>query len=50
MASSIPARVLGESRLGRIATDACADMVILDSDLRVRMTMVRGVVKFRRRS
>jgi N-acetylglucosamine-6-phosphate deacetylase len=50
MASSVPARVLGESRLGRIATDACADLVILDSDLRVRMTMVRGVVKFRRRS
>ena len=50
MASTVPARVLGESRLGRIATDACADLVILDSDLRVRMTMVRGVVKFRRRS
>ena len=49
-ASSIPARVLGERRLGRIGAGACADLVVMDSDLRVRMTMIRGVVKFRRSS
>ncbi|HEY3085502.1 MAG TPA: N-acetylglucosamine-6-phosphate deacetylase [Candidatus Dormibacteraeota bacterium] len=50
LASTVPARVLGEERLGRIAEGAAADLVILDSDLRVRLTMVRGVVKFRRPS
>ena len=50
LASSIPARVLGERRLGRIGAGACADLVVIDSDLRVRMTMIRGVVKFRRSS
>ena len=49
-ASSVPARVLDERRLGRIGAGACADLVILDADLRVRMTMIRGVVKFRRSS
>ena len=48
MASSVPARLLGERGLGRIGAGACADIVILDRDLRVRLTMVRGVVKFRR--
>jgi N-acetylglucosamine-6-phosphate deacetylase len=48
LASSVPARVLGESRLGRIAEGAAADLVVLDSELRVRLTMIRGVVKFRR--
>lgn len=50
LASSVPARVLGERRLGRIGAGACADLVIVDADLRVRLTMVRGVVKFRRSS
>ena len=50
MATEVPARVLGESRLGRIKEGACADLVVLDSDLKVRLTMIRGVVKFRRRS
>lgn len=50
LASAVPARVLGERRLGRIAAGACADLVVLDADLRVRLTMVRGVVKFRRSS
>jgi N-acetylglucosamine-6-phosphate deacetylase len=49
-ASAVPARVLGEARLGRLAEGACADLVVLDSDLRVRLTMIRGVVKFRRPS
>ena len=47
LATNVPARVIGERRLGRIAEGACADLVILDSDLGVRMTMIRGVVKFR---
>jgi len=50
LASAVPARVLGERRLGRITAGACADLVVLDADLRVRLTMVRGVVKFRRSS
>jgi N-acetylglucosamine-6-phosphate deacetylase len=48
LASSVPARVLGERRLGQISVGACADLVVVDADLRVRLTMVRGVVKFRR--
>ena len=50
MASTVPARVLGEKRLGRVGEGACADLVVLDADLRVRVTMVRGGVKFRRSS
>jgi N-acetylglucosamine-6-phosphate deacetylase len=50
LATEVPARVLGENRLGRIHEGACADLVVLDPDLRVRMTMVRGVVQFRRQS
>jgi N-acetylglucosamine-6-phosphate deacetylase len=50
MATGVPAKVLGEGRLGRIAEGACSDLVVLDSDLRVRLTMVRGVVQFKRRS
>jgi N-acetylglucosamine-6-phosphate deacetylase len=48
MATSVPARVLGEKKLGRIKVGACADLVILDPDLRVTLTMVGGEVKFRR--
>ncbi len=50
LASIVPARVLGERRLGRIGEGACADMVILDAEMRPRLTMIRGVVKFRRSS
>ena len=50
LASGVPARVLGERRLGRIAPGACADLVILDADARVRLTMIRGAVKFRKQS
>jgi N-acetylglucosamine-6-phosphate deacetylase len=46
MATAVPARVLGERSLGRISVGAYADLVVLDSDLRVRMTMVNGEVKF----
>ena len=48
MASSVPARVLGERRLGRISVGACADLVVLDAELRVRQTWVGGRVRFRR--
>jgi N-acetylglucosamine-6-phosphate deacetylase len=48
LASAVPARVLGERRLGRIGEGACADVVVLDAELRPRLTMIRGVVKFRR--
>lgn len=50
LAADVPARVLGENRLGRVREGACSDLVVLDSDLRVRLTMVRGVVQFRRQS
>jgi len=48
LASTAPARVLGERRLGRIGGGACADIVILDAELRPRLTMIRGAVIFRR--
>jgi N-acetylglucosamine-6-phosphate deacetylase len=48
MASTAPARVLGERGLGRIRTGGCADLVLLDADLGVRLTMVGGVVRYRR--
>jgi N-acetylglucosamine-6-phosphate deacetylase len=48
LASAVPARILGEKRLGRIAAGACADLVILDSEARVQLTMIQGHVKFRR--
>ena len=48
MASSVPARVLGEKKLGRIKKGAFADLVILDADLRVTLTLVGGEIKYRR--
>jgi N-acetylglucosamine-6-phosphate deacetylase len=48
MASTAPSRVLGEGGLGRIRIGACADLVLLDVGLEVRLTMVDGVVKYRR--
>jgi N-acetylglucosamine-6-phosphate deacetylase len=48
MASTMPARVLGEKSLGRIRVGACADLVVLDRELHVRLTMVRGKVRFQR--
>jgi N-acetylglucosamine-6-phosphate deacetylase len=46
MASTVPARVLGERTLGRIRVGGCADLIVLDADLRVRLTMVKGVVRY----
>jgi N-acetylglucosamine-6-phosphate deacetylase len=48
MASTVPARVLGDRGLGRIRAGACADIVVLDADLRVRLTMVGGTIMYRR--
>jgi N-acetylglucosamine-6-phosphate deacetylase len=48
MASSVPARVLGERQLGRITPGACADLVVIDREMKVRLTMVGGRVRFRR--
>jgi N-acetylglucosamine-6-phosphate deacetylase len=48
MASTSPAGVLGERRLGRLRPGAAADLVVLDGDLRVRLTLVGGCVKYRR--
>jgi N-acetylglucosamine-6-phosphate deacetylase len=48
MASTVPARVLGERALGTIRAGACADIVVLDGNLNVTMTMVGGVVRFRK--
>jgi N-acetylglucosamine-6-phosphate deacetylase len=50
LASTVPADVLGEKRLGRLEAGACADVLVLDRDQRVRLAMVRGVVRFRRPS
>jgi N-acetylglucosamine-6-phosphate deacetylase len=48
MAAAVPARVLGERRLGRISVGACADLVVLDRELNVRQTWVGGRVRFRK--
>jgi N-acetylglucosamine-6-phosphate deacetylase len=48
MASTVPARVLGERSLGRIRAGAHADLVVLDSNCHVRLAMVNGEVKFRK--
>jgi N-acetylglucosamine-6-phosphate deacetylase len=50
MASTVPARVLGERKLGRISVGACADLVVFDQDFQVKATMIRGAVRFRRHS
>lgn len=48
MATLAPAQALGiESRKGILAAGADADLVILDADLQVQMTMVGGEIAFR---
>ncbi len=47
-ATSTPARLLGDDHRGRIAVGARADLVVLDTDLAVRRTIVAGVTVFER--
>lgn len=48
MASAVPARLLGREDAGRIAVGADADLVLLDDDLRVQATIIRGEVAYER--
>jgi N-acetylglucosamine-6-phosphate deacetylase len=49
MVTRNPARVLGlEERKGSLSPGADADLVVLDEELRVAMTVVRGQVAYRR--
>ena len=48
MASAAPSLVLGETRLGTIRPGAFADLVILDREMRVRLTIVNGRVVYQR--
>jgi N-acetylglucosamine-6-phosphate deacetylase len=47
-ASESPAAVLGEPHLGRLCPGAHADLIILDAQMRVRLTMVAGRIVFER--
>lgn len=47
-ASLVPARVLGLDRKGRIAPGCDADLVVVDRQGRVALTLVRGQVAYRR--
>jgi N-acetylglucosamine-6-phosphate deacetylase len=47
-ATESPATVLGEAHLGRLCPGAHADVIILDRELRVRLTMIAGRVVFER--
>ncbi len=47
-ASLVPARLLGLSRKGRIAPGADADMVVLDRDGSVALTLARGKLAYQR--
>ena len=50
MASTAPARALKLAGLGRIGQGLPADLVVLDEQLRVRVTLVGGRVAYRRQS
>jgi N-acetylglucosamine-6-phosphate deacetylase len=47
-ASATPARLLGRSELGSLGAGTPADLVLLDADLHVVVTVVAGVVAYRR--
>lgn len=49
MATSTPARLLGESGWGTLRVGAAADLVVLDGDLQVQATLVAGEIAYRRR-
>jgi N-acetylglucosamine-6-phosphate deacetylase len=48
MATSTPARLLGETGWGTLRVGAAADLVMLDRELRVQATLVAGEVAYRR--
>jgi N-acetylglucosamine-6-phosphate deacetylase len=48
MATAVPARLLGRSDLGRIASGAVADLALFDSDLQLVATLVGGRVVWER--
>ena len=45
-ASTTPARLIGEADRGVIAEDMRADLIVLDGDLSVRMTIIDGETAF----
>ena len=47
MASRVPARVLGVDRLGDISAGKDASLVVIDEDVQVHMTCVRGRIVYR---
>ncbi len=48
MASEVPAHLLGMDNVGRIAVGADADLVLLDANFQVHMTIVKGEVVYER--
>ncbi len=48
LASEVPARLLGLTHIGRIREGADADLVLLDENLHVQMTVVGGEIVYRR--
>ncbi len=50
MASEVPARLVGMENSGRIAVGSDADLVLLDNDLRVQATIIKGEVVYERRA
>lgn len=48
MATSVPAKAIGLNHKGVIKPGADADIVLLDGNLEVSLTMVRGMVAYRR--
>lgn len=50
MASKVPARLLALARMGRIREGNDADLVLLDEDLHVQMTIIKGEIVYERGS
>jgi N-acetylglucosamine-6-phosphate deacetylase len=48
LASEVPARLLGLTHIGRIREGADADLVLLDANLNVQMTIVGGEIVYQR--